>query len=58
MTLADYWSRNAPEYYPYMHLDGFSPEQILEAKRKEIYKQFAERDRENEIDIRTEIKLK
>ena len=34
MSFYDYWSRKTPEYYPTMFLDGFSPYEILNAKRK------------------------
>lgn len=31
MTLQDYVNRGIPEYYDTMYLDGFTPEQILQA---------------------------
>lgn len=27
--------RNVPEYYPYMYLHGFTPEQIMYARKKQ-----------------------
>ena len=29
MTLSDYMNRQVPEYYDWMYLDGYTPEQIL-----------------------------
>jgi hypothetical protein len=34
MTLSEYYHRNVPEYYDWMYLDGYTPEQIMYAKRK------------------------
>ena len=58
MSFYDYWNRKTPEYYPTMFLDGFSPQQILEASRREMLKMLAERERVDEIKIRTEVKIK
>lgn len=62
MTLADQFYKNIPEYYRYMYLDGYTPEQILYAARKKIFREIAERqEKENEIDkikIVSEVKVK
>ena len=58
MSLADYYNRNIPDYYPTMFLDGYSPQQIWTARRRDIFKRLAEKDKENEVKIRTEIKIK
>ena len=62
MTLADQFYKNIPEYYRYMYLDGYTPEQIMYAARKKIFREIAERQaKENEIDkikIVSEVKVK
>lgn len=49
---------NLPEYYPSMYLDGFTPEQILMAKRKSMLKNRQESEDTTEIVITTEEKTK
>jgi hypothetical protein len=34
MTLSELYHRDVPEYYDWMYLDGYTPEQIMYAKRK------------------------
>ena len=62
MTLADQYFKDVPEYYRYMYLDGYTPEQILYAARKKILRQYAERmEAQNQIDkikIVSEVKVK
>jgi len=58
MSLFDYYNRNIPDYYPTMFMDGYSPQQIWTARRREMFKRLAERDKETEIKITSEIKLK
>ena len=62
MTLADQFYKNIPEYYHYMYLDGYTPDQIMYAARKKIFRQIAERKaKENEIEkikIVSEVKVK
>ena len=58
MSLFDYYNRNIPDYYPTMFMDGYSPQQIWTARRRDIFKRLAERDKETEIKITSEIKLK
>ena len=38
MSLIDQYFKNVPEYYDTMYADGFTPEQILYAKRRQMAK--------------------
>lgn len=62
MTLADYYYRKVPEYYDYMYLDGYTPDEIMYAARKKFNREYAERlARENEVDsikITSEVKVR
>ena len=62
MTLEDYHYRKVPEYYDYMYLDGFTPDEIMYAARKKFNREYAERlARENEVDsikITSEVKIR
>ena len=62
MTLADYYYRKVPEYYHYMYLDGYTPDEIMYAARKKFNREYAERlARENEVDsfkITSEVKVR
>lgn len=61
MSLADYYNRNIPEYYDTMYLDGYSPEQIMTAFRKKLYREREERREANgipEFKIVSEVKIK
>lgn len=40
-----------PEYYPSMHLDGYTPEQILMAQRKSMIEGHRESEKTTEIVI-------
>lgn len=46
-TLADYYDRKLPDYYDYMYLDGFTPDEVYRAfqktQRKKFYKFLEER---------------
>ena len=42
MTLSDYYLRDVPDYYDWMYLDGYTPEQIMYAKHKQMYHDFIE----------------
>ena len=54
--------KNLPDYYPTMYLDGYTPEEILTARRRTIAKQLAERQVEaeavDEVNITSEVKIK
>ena len=62
MNIEDYYYRKVPEYYDYMYLDGFTPDEIMYAARKKFNREYAERlARQNEIDsikITSEVKVK
>ena len=34
--------KNVPEYYPWMHLDGYSPEEILYSARQMMLKNLTD----------------
>ena len=44
MTLLENFHKDVPEYYEYMYLDGYSPEQILHAAHKKMMRQIEERE--------------
>ena len=62
MNMEDYYYRKVPEYYDYMYLDGFTPDEIMYAARKKFNREYAERlARENEVDsikITSEVKVR
>lgn len=58
MLLSEYLNRKLPDYYNSMFLDGFSPAEIKEAHHKTMMKQYAERNKTDEIIISSEINLK
>ena len=65
MTLAEYHFRKVPEYYDWMYLDGFTPEEIMYALRKKMNREIAEREASGEtppsfdaVKINSEVKIK
>ena len=54
--------KNLPDYYPTMHLDGYTTEEILTAQRRTMAKKLAERQAEadavDEVNITSEVKVK
>ncbi len=58
MTLSEYNNRKIPEYYPTMHLDGYTPYEIMAAKKAALYKEIQQQEAIEEIKITTEIKVK
>lgn len=54
----DYATRKIPKYYSTMYMDGFSPSEILEAKRREMIEEIEERKQPDttEIEIITKVK--
>lgn len=62
MNIEDYYYRKVPEYYHYMYLDGYTPDEIMYAARKKFRREYAERlERQNEIDsikITSEVKVR
>lgn len=60
MTLSNYYNK-IPEYYPTMYLDGYTPQQILNAHHKTMYESYLERKEEQEMpmfQITSVVKLK
>ena len=43
MTLLENFHKDVPEYYDYMYLDGYSPEQILHAAHQTMIRQYEAR---------------
>ena len=62
MTLENYRFREIPEYYDWMYLDGFTPDEILYAFHKKMNRQQAEQealaDSVDSIKIKSEVKIK
>lgn len=62
MTLENYRSREIPEYYDWMYLDGFTPDEILYALHKKMNRQQAEQeelaDSVDSVKIKSEVKIK
>ena len=62
MTLENYRFREIPEYYDWMYLDGFTPDEILYALHKKMNRQQAEQEELAEsvdsIKIKSEVKIK
>ena len=62
MTLFDYYDRRIPDYYDWMYLDGYTPEEILYAFHRKMDREQAEREALEEgfdsIKVKSEVKLK
>ena len=65
MSLIDNHFRHVPEYYDWMYLDGFTPEEIMYALRKKMNREIAEREASGEtppsfdaVKINSEVKIK
>ena len=62
MTLENYRFREIPEYYEWMYLDGFTPDEILYALHKKMNRQQAEQeelaDSVDSIKVKSEVKIK
>ena len=56
----DQRTRKLPEhYYNTMYLDGFTPEEILTVKRRDMLTEYAARNEETmDVNITTEVKTK
>lgn len=44
MTLAEYYNRQIPEYYPTMYMDGYEPYQILHALHCKMIRDYEQRE--------------
>jgi len=61
MSIYDRIMNKIPDYYPAMYQDGFSPEEILMAKRRQMYQDIEERanpEPPTNIHITSEVKTK
>ena len=61
MSLYDETMKKIPDYYSTMHQDGFTPEEILMAKRRQMHQDFEERtnpEPPTNIHITSEVKTK
>ena len=43
MTLFDYYDRQIPDYYPTMHMDGYTPAQIMHAAHRKMVCEYEAR---------------
>ena len=57
MNLYDNYMEQIPDYYPAMYRDGFKPEQILMAKRRQMQEE-RETAMPTNIHITSEVKTK
>ena len=64
MNYSEFQNRNIPEYYNRMHLDGYTPQEILCACHKKMLQDYNDRmaageDAEiGEVKITSEVKVK
>lgn len=60
MIIYDYFNDQLPDYYDTMYMDGYTPEQILQAAHNTMLKRYRERmeaaNEVNKIKIVTEIR--
>lgn len=49
--------RELPEYHDTMYLDGYTPEEILQARKNSMFKELLETNEEN-VTINVEVKKK
>ena len=42
-SLLEQHNRRIPDYYPTMYMDGFFPEEIMYAAKRQMYRQIEER---------------
>ena len=55
--LLDTYHKNLPDYYPYMYLDGHTPEQIMESMHRTMRKQWETKRTEEAVEAQIEKKL-
>ena len=51
MNIEDYYYRKVPEYYHYMYLDGYTPDEIMYAARKKMNREFEEQKRRQQEEL-------
>ena len=42
-SLLEQHNRKIPDYYPTMYMDGFTPEEVMYAAKRQMYQQILER---------------
>lgn len=42
-SLLEQHNRRIPDYYPTMYLDGFTPQEVMYAAKRQMYQQIQER---------------
>ena len=42
-SLLEQHNRRIPDYYPTMYMDGFTPEDVMYAAKRQMYRQIQER---------------
>ena len=42
-SLLEQHNRRIPDYYPTMYMDGFTPEEVMYAAKRQMYQQIQER---------------
>ena len=50
MTLSEFYHKDVPAYYDWMYLDGYTPEQIMYAKHRQMHRVFIERKSAEQLD--------
>ena len=51
-SLLEQHNRRIPDYYSTMYLDGFTPEEVMYAAKRQMYRQIQER-KDAQVDIQT-----
>ena len=51
-SLLEQHNQRIPNYYPTMYMDGFTPEEIMYAAKRQMYRQIQER-KDAQVDIQT-----
>ena len=50
MSIFNHKYRKVPDYYPTMHWDGFTPDEIYYAKKKQMMKDWEERELQKNLE--------
>ena len=58
MSLMEKKDGQIPDYYPTMYMDGYTPEQILHAVRREMIQRHRERKAEQAVKTQVEAALR
>lgn len=51
MSLQEDIMRHVPDYYDYMYMDGFTPDEIMYAARKKMNREFEEQKRKQQEEL-------